>query len=97
MEWDDLHRSEDVQHLMAQGTLPQGSAAYSIARQAIDLGFATLSERQRFILDQVIAPPLEGLVLDERRRAPLKAARILQQGSGQPGCPIGDRWPSPLR
>jgi hypothetical protein len=59
MEWNDLHRSEDIQQLMAQGTLPQGSAAYGIARQAIDLGFATLSDRQRFILDQVIAPALK--------------------------------------
>jgi hypothetical protein len=59
MEWNDLHRSEDIQQLMAQGTLPQGIAAYGIARQAIDLGFATLSDRQRFILDQVIAPALK--------------------------------------
>ena len=59
MEWNDLHRSEDIQQLMAQGTLPQGSAAYRIARQAIDLGFGTLSERQRFIFEQVIAPALK--------------------------------------
>ena len=59
MEWDDLHRSEDVQQLMAQGTLQQGSATYSIARQAIDLGFATLSDRQRFIYEQVIAATLK--------------------------------------
>jgi hypothetical protein len=59
MEWSDFHRCEDIQHLMAEGALPQGSAAYGIARQAIDLGFATLSDRQRFILDQVIAPALK--------------------------------------
>ena len=56
MEWDDLHRCEDIQRLMGQGTLQRGSPAYSIARQAIDLGFATLSVRQRYILDQVTAP-----------------------------------------
>jgi len=56
MEWSDFHRCEDIQQLMAQGALQQGSAAYSIARQAIDLGFATLSARQRYILDQVTAP-----------------------------------------
>ena len=56
MEWSDFHRCEDIQQLMDQGALQQGSAAYSIARQAIDLGFATLSARQRYILDQVTAP-----------------------------------------
>jgi hypothetical protein len=61
MEWSDpdLHRNEDIQHLIALGTLKQGSAAYGIARQAIDLGFATLSNRQRYIYDQVIAPALK--------------------------------------
>jgi hypothetical protein len=58
MEWSDFHRCEDIQHLMAEGGLLQGSAAYGIARQAIDLGFATLSDLQRFILDQVTAAKL---------------------------------------
>ena len=55
---------------MAQGTLQQGSATYSIARQAIDLGFATLSDRQRFIYEQVLAPTLKSTQSFEFRSAP---------------------------
>jgi hypothetical protein len=86
MEWNDLHRCEDVQQLMAQGTLQQGSVAYSIARQAIDLGFATLSDRQRFIYDQVIAPALKFAPSFEFRRAAQNYPIPMERGRSE-----GDR------
>ena len=48
--------------------------AYAVARQAIALGIDSLSNRQRFIYDVVIAPALEGLAVEERRGAPPIAA-----------------------
>ena len=75
MEWAlDFEPYDDIQHLLADGTLKQGTPAYAIARQAIDLGIGSLSNRQRHIYDGIIAPALEGLALEERRVAPLKAA-----------------------
>jgi hypothetical protein len=75
MEWPlDFEPYDDIQHLLADGTLKQGSPAHAIARQAIDLGFGSLSFRQRHIYDGIIAPALEALALEERRGAPLIAA-----------------------
>ena len=65
---------DDIQHLLAEGTLDKGSDAYGVARLTIDLGFGALSKRQRYIYDTFIAPAIEGLVMQERRGAPLKAA-----------------------
>jgi hypothetical protein len=70
----DFQVCDDIQHLLAEGRLKQGSAAYAIARQTIDLGFAALSNRQRYIFDALIAPALEALALEERCGAPPRGA-----------------------
>ena len=75
MEWAlDFEPYDDIQHLLADGTLKQGRIAHAVARQAIDLGLASLSFWQRHIYDGIIAPALEALALEERRGAPLRAA-----------------------
>jgi hypothetical protein len=70
----DCEPYDDIQHLLADGTLKPGAPAFAVARQAIALGVGSLSNRQRHIYDAVIAPALENLALEERRGAPLKAA-----------------------
>jgi hypothetical protein len=70
MEWAlDFESYDDIQHLLAEGTLKRESPAYLIARQAIAIGLASLSTRQRQIYNAIIAPALEGLALKERRGA----------------------------
>ena len=61
----DFERYDDIQQLVAEGTLEKGTPAYVIARQTIDLGFATLSKRQHYIYDMVIAPALEALAQEQ--------------------------------
>jgi hypothetical protein len=65
---------DDIQHLLAEGILKPDTSAHLVARQAIALGIGSLSNRQRFIYDVVIAPALEGLAVEERRGAVSKAA-----------------------
>jgi len=75
MEWAlDFESYDDLQHLLADGTLKHDSPAYAIARQAIAIGFASFSTRQRQIYDALIAPALEGLALHERRGVLSQAA-----------------------
>lgn len=75
MEWAlDLEPYDDIQHLLADGTLKPGTPAFAVARQAIALGIGSLSNRQRQIYDTIIAPAMEGLALTERSGAELKAA-----------------------
>jgi hypothetical protein len=70
----DFEPYDDIQHLLAEGTLKPDTPAYAVARQAISLGIGSLSKRQRYIFDALIAPALEALALEERRGAPLIAA-----------------------
>jgi hypothetical protein len=71
MEWAlDFESYDDIQHLLANGALKHDSPAYLIARQAVAIGFASFSMRQRQIYDAIIAPALEGLALQERRGGP---------------------------
>jgi hypothetical protein len=70
----DFGYYDDLQHLLANGTLKPNTAACAVARQAITLGIGSLSNRQRYLYETIIAPALEGLALEERRGAPLKAA-----------------------
>jgi hypothetical protein len=71
MEWAfDFEPCDDIQHLLAQGTLKPDTPAFAVARQAIALGIGSLSNRQRYIYDMLIAPALEELALEERRIAP---------------------------
>jgi len=75
MEWAlDFKSYDDLQHLLADGTLKPDTPAFAVAHQAIALGIGSLSNRQRSIYDGLIAPALEGLALEERCAAPLKAA-----------------------
>jgi hypothetical protein len=70
----DFDACDDIQHLLAEEILTPDTPAYAVARQAIALGIDSLSNRQRFIYDAVIAPALEGLAVEERRGAPPIAA-----------------------
>jgi len=75
MEWAfDFEHYDDIQHLLADGALKQGSPAHAAARQAIALGVGSLSNRQRYVYDTVIAPALERLALEERCGTPPIAA-----------------------
>ncbi len=66
-----LEYYDDIQHLLAEGTLQKDSDAYSVARLTIDLGFGALSKRHRYIYDSVITPALVAL---ERERGITPAA-----------------------
>ena len=70
----DFNSCDDIQHLLAEGILKPDTPAYAVARQAIALGIDSLSNRQRFIFDVLIAPALEGLAVEERCGAVSKAA-----------------------
>jgi hypothetical protein len=70
----DFDSCDDIQHLIAEGMLKPDTPAYAVARQAIALGIASLSNRQRYIYETVIAPALETLALEERRGTPRRAA-----------------------
>jgi len=75
MEWAlDFEPYDDIQHLLAHGTLKPDTPAYAVARQTISLGIGSLSNRQQHIYDGIIAPALEALAFEERRGAPLRAA-----------------------
>jgi hypothetical protein len=63
----DFESCDDIQHLIAEQKLKPNSPAYAIARQAIALGIDSLSNRQRYVYDTVIAPALEALAAEERR------------------------------
>jgi len=66
MEWAlDFEPYDDIQHLLADGTLKHDNPAFAVARQAVNLGFGSLSNRQRHIYDTIIAPALAGLALEE--------------------------------
>jgi hypothetical protein len=70
----DFEHYDDLQHLIAEGILKEDSPAYAVAHLAIALGIGSLSNRQRWIYDALIAPALEALALEERRALPLIAA-----------------------
>ena len=75
MEWAlEFEPYDDLQHLLADGTLKPDTPAFAVARQAIALGIGSLSNRQRQIYNTIIAPALEGLALTERSGAELMAA-----------------------
>jgi len=68
----EFERYDDIQHLLAEGILKEDTPAHDVAELAITLGIGSLSTRQRYVYDVVIAPALEKLELEERAR--LKAA-----------------------
>lgn len=60
-----LEYYDDIQHLLADGTLEKDSDAYGVARLTIDLGFGALSKRHRYIYDSVITPALAVLAREQ--------------------------------
>jgi hypothetical protein len=70
----DFESYDDLQHLLAEGTLKPGTLPYLIARQAISFGFTSLSTRQRHIYDAIIIPALDRLAMAEGRNFWLNAA-----------------------
>lgn len=50
----ELH--DDIEELVARGVIERGSKPYGIAQQAIDRGYNSLSEPQRYVFDSVIVP-----------------------------------------
>jgi hypothetical protein len=66
----DFEDYDDIQHLLASGTLKKDSDAYDIARLTIQLGFGALSKKQRYIYAQVITPALEELAREQGAGAP---------------------------
>ena len=68
MGWKDqvyFEPCDDIQHLLARGRLEESSPAYGVARLTIQLGLGSLSKRQRYVYDQLIAPALEVLAHEE--------------------------------
>jgi hypothetical protein len=63
----DFDSCDDIQHLIAERKLKPDTPAYAIACQAIALGIGSLSNRQRYVYDTIIAPALEDLAAEERR------------------------------
>ena len=68
---DHIHfeHYDNIQHLLAEGTLDKDSDAYGVARLTINLGFGALSKRHRYIYDSVIAPALQVLAQEQRINA----------------------------
>ena len=61
MGWNDhidweLH--ELVTDLLDEGCLEQGTPAYGIAKLAVDVGYESLSPKQKAVFDTVIVPAL---------------------------------------
>lgn len=61
----DFEDYDDIQHLLATGTLKKDSDAYDTARLTIELGYGALSKKQRYIFAQVITPALEELAREQ--------------------------------
>jgi hypothetical protein len=55
----DFELHDDIEDLVAEGLLDEGSVAYGIARQVIDQGYDSLSAKQRAIWDREIGPALK--------------------------------------
>lgn len=55
----DPDYTEQVEKLLVDGGLAEGTAAYSIAQQAVKQGFKTLSEKQWEVFYDVIVPLIE--------------------------------------
>jgi hypothetical protein len=68
MGWNDhmdFELSEMISDALDEGYIVEGTAAYGIARQVIDQGPESLSERQKAVYEQRVWPALKKL--QERR------------------------------
>jgi hypothetical protein len=57
----NLEHYDDLQHLLANGVLEQGTFARAVALQTINLGLGSLTDGQRSIYEAVITPALTRL------------------------------------
>lgn len=67
----DSELFEAIEDLVAEGDIEVGTPAYGIAQQVVDLGYDSLSPKQRALYDAVVIPALE------RRGEELRLLRIV--------------------
>jgi hypothetical protein len=50
---------EEIEDLVAEGELEEGTPAYGIAQRVINLGYDSLSPKQRWVYDTFVIPALD--------------------------------------
>ncbi|MQU63135.1 hypothetical protein GHO25_08300 [Pseudomonas sp. FSL R10-1350] len=66
---EELH--EEIQNLVDEGLLEEGSKTHGIARHIADVGYDKVTDRQRHNFDQYVAPQLKS------RKKQLEHQRIM--------------------
>jgi hypothetical protein len=61
---------EEVEDLVAEGALEEGTPAYGVAQKVIQEGYGLLSPNQRWVFDTYVVPALE------RRKKELRLLEI---------------------
>jgi hypothetical protein len=61
---------EEIEGLLAEGALEEGTPAYGVAQKVIHEGYDLLSPNQRWVFDTYVAPALE------RRKKELRLLEI---------------------
>lgn len=62
MGWNDhidWSLNEEIEDLVAEGVLEEGTPAYGVAQKVIHEGHDLLSPNQRWVFDTYVAPALE--------------------------------------
>jgi hypothetical protein len=73
MGWNDhvdWQFHEEIEDLVAEGVLEEGTPAYGVAQKVIHEGYDFLSQNQRWVFDTYVAPALE------RRKKELRLLEI---------------------
>lgn len=74
MGWNDhvdWELNDQIQDLLDQGILVEGTPAYGIAQQVIHDGYDSLSEKQKYVWNTQVWKPLE------KRQKELEIQRII--------------------
>jgi hypothetical protein len=71
----DFELHEEIEDLVDEGELEQGTPAYGIAQQVIHRGLDSLSPKQRWVWDTIVAPALE------RREKELRLLEIVNSAA----------------
>jgi hypothetical protein len=78
MGWNDhvdWQFNEEIQDLVDNGELEEGTPAYGIAQRVIHQGYDSLSPKQRWVFDTILAPALE------RRKKELRLLEIVNNAA----------------
>ena len=60
----DVELYQDIEELVDQGELEEGTAAFGISQQVIHLGYDSLSVKQKNVFNQILVPALKQLRIE---------------------------------